>query len=472
MTNLKDPSNSKVVGILGGMGPYATIMFMKNILDITDAHKDWEHIRAVTDNNTHIPSRSRAVLYNETSPLEAMVESCRKLQNYPVDIIVIPCNSACFWASELQREIKTPVVNIVDIAVETLMSKYKPSRVTALGGTVTYLKDLYKNSVERLGAEYVSPCRAAQEKVVGLIEQVKLGARADDLGAAMAEIVTRLIDKEAIDGVILGCTEFTEFRDHPFAIPVVDSSFALAQFIVDYAKHDRPISLDTGSIKNFWQERANELRKGELGLLQSTMLTATEEEARRKDDIEKATLLKVLVPFLNKQGIILELGCGHGRWSRTLSQYVKQIDAYDYSESLIEAAKRLTLQENIKNISFLCSSAENIVLQKEYDWVVSIALLHYLSDEQYNKVIRLIRQAVKKGGLAVFRESFGANRRFELHGYYSEVLSTEYHSIYRTTDELIQEMGFEFSVVCEDVSLPPADDKPETCQKIVMFRKR
>ena len=139
--------NNKVVGILGGMGPYATVLFMKNLLDLTSAGKDWVHIHTVVDNNPHIPSRSRAVLYNEASPLDAMVDSCRRLQKYPVDAIVIPSNNACFWMSELQRRVKTPIVDTIDVAAEALLNDRSLERVTALGGMVTYLKDLYKSSV-------------------------------------------------------------------------------------------------------------------------------------------------------------------------------------------------------------------------------------------------------------------------------------------------------------------------------------
>jgi hypothetical protein len=95
VTNINMGGNytNKRIGILGGMGPYATVIFMKNILDMTDAEKDWEHIHTIVDNNTKIPSRSRAILFNETSPLDGMLESCKKLESYTVDTIVIPCNS-------------------------------------------------------------------------------------------------------------------------------------------------------------------------------------------------------------------------------------------------------------------------------------------------------------------------------------------------------------------------------------------
>ena len=103
---MKNSKNKKTIGILGGMGPYATLMFLKNILSLTKADKDSDHIRTITDSNIDIPSRSRAILFNEVSPLNGMIDSCKKLKNYPVDAIYVPCNSADFWLDEVQKSIK------------------------------------------------------------------------------------------------------------------------------------------------------------------------------------------------------------------------------------------------------------------------------------------------------------------------------------------------------------------------------
>jgi len=277
----------KVVGIMGGMGPYATVMFLKNILELTDAKKDWDHIRTITDNNVKIPSRSRAILYNEESPLEKMIESCLQLQKYPVDIIVIPCNSACFWVSEIQRKVKIPIINIVDIATETLVVSYQPSRVTVLGGLVTYQKDLYKNSIERFEMEYVKPSEKLQVKIVQMIETIKLGVEIDSLKQQFSKIIEQLIKKHKIDGVILACTEFTLFKSLSFSIPIIDSSLSLAQFVVDYVKNGKPIHFDNKKVADFWENRALMLKDKKLGILQSTMLTSNKGEAIKKWENEK-----------------------------------------------------------------------------------------------------------------------------------------------------------------------------------------
>ena len=108
-------NSNKVIGILGGMGPYATLYFFQNILQLTNAEKDWDHVHVVIDNNITIPSRTRAIVFKEKSPYEGMLESCKKLQKYPVDIIVVPCNSAYYWIPNIQKVINTPIVSIIGV---------------------------------------------------------------------------------------------------------------------------------------------------------------------------------------------------------------------------------------------------------------------------------------------------------------------------------------------------------------------
>ena len=117
---LYEEKNQEVVGILGGMGPYATLMFFQKILDLTPAKKDWEHAHLVIDNASHIPSRTRHFLYGESSPVPEMIKCCKRLERYPVNFIVIPCNSATFYLKEIIPHINVPIVSIINTTVDSL----------------------------------------------------------------------------------------------------------------------------------------------------------------------------------------------------------------------------------------------------------------------------------------------------------------------------------------------------------------
>jgi len=160
----------KTLGVLGGMGPYATLKFYELLLSLTSAEKDSDHLRMILDINPHIPSRSRHQLYGEESPVKGMIESCRKLEAYPVDMIALPCNSACAFLDEVQPEVEIPILNIVEIAVKSLRGHgVLEGPVAVLGGTVTYQRQIYRNFLEKYGMRYVHHAEEEQTTVESLI---------------------------------------------------------------------------------------------------------------------------------------------------------------------------------------------------------------------------------------------------------------------------------------------------------------
>lgn len=462
--------SEKVVGILGGMGPYATTMFMKNIMDLSNAKKDSDHVHLVVDCHPHLPSRTRSVLYNEESPVNGMVEAISKLQNYPVDIVVIPCNSACNWIQDLRRKVKVPVIDIVEIACLEFSRNFQVQRVAALGGPVVYKKQLYKKPLERNGFEYVDIPESYHEKIYSFIEKIKTRGSGAGLENDFLQFILSLKNELKFEGLILACTEFSAFNQTDLKLPFIDSNYALARFVVEYAKHGRAIPFNSDEVSQFWKKRAAMLDQSQVGLLQATMLTSAEVEAHAKWESEKNALLSQISHLLKPTESILEFGCGLGRWSRVLSQFVAHVDAFDSCDDFIVKARDINKSENISNVSFFTSDIDKLNISKTYDHTVSIALLHYLSEEDFLKAMRSIQQAVKPGGYAIFRESFGTDKRFELHGFYSEVLDTEYHAIYRTSQELASALGSDFNLIFENTNLAPTDKKPETCQKVVIFR--
>lgn len=227
---------TKVVGILGGMGPHATAAFFQTLLKLTPARKDWDHLRVIIDNNPHIPSRSRHLIYGEPSPVPRMLESCRKLESYPVDIIVLPCNSASIHVAQLQAELAVPLLNIIEIAAAAVRVHYPQARrIAALGGRVTYATRSYEPFLRGHGMELVDHGEDTQREVEQLIEALKLGVVDDQIAQAVTDILGRLRRDQGIDAVVLACTEFGCLASLPSALPLIDSSYELAKHTVRLA---------------------------------------------------------------------------------------------------------------------------------------------------------------------------------------------------------------------------------------------
>lgn len=230
-------AENPVVGILGGMGPHATVAFMDKLLQLTPAERDSDHLRLVVDSHPHIPSRTRHLLYGEASPVPGMVEACRKLAAYPVDFIAVPCNSACDFIDELRAELEVPVLDIVETAARSLAAQHPAvRRAGVVGGHVTYHKQSYRPFLEAHGIAYVAHDMETQAEIEALITRIKLLDTGPEVADACVAVLERLRDGYGAEAVVLGCTEFSCVDLPALGLPLIDSSHELARHIVERVK--------------------------------------------------------------------------------------------------------------------------------------------------------------------------------------------------------------------------------------------
>lgn len=228
---------AKTIGILGGMGPYASSAFLLKILDATVIKNEKEHLHIVLDSNPHIPSRTRHVLYGENSPVPEMVESCLKLANYPVDAIAIPCNNASAWIRDVQCEIPVPVLNIIEITANKLNDYLDKGRKVAVwGGFVTYKMETYRDYLEKQGYVYVQHEEKYQRSIESFIERIKLNLISDELLSEINQLASLLKEELEMDIVVLGCTEFGCIDYKWYNFKFIDSLDVYARYVVNYAK--------------------------------------------------------------------------------------------------------------------------------------------------------------------------------------------------------------------------------------------
>ncbi len=93
--------NSKVVGVLGGMGPEATVDFMARVIALTPTRTDEDHVRMIVDNNPHIPSRQTALLDDGEEPGPVIAAMAAGLETAGADFLVMPCNTAHVYADAI-----------------------------------------------------------------------------------------------------------------------------------------------------------------------------------------------------------------------------------------------------------------------------------------------------------------------------------------------------------------------------------
>ncbi|WP_175709773.1 aspartate/glutamate racemase family protein [Burkholderia ambifaria] len=222
-----------LVGVLGGMGPLATVDFMHRVIRLTRARCDQEHLPMIVANLTRTPDRSRAILDGGADPLPALLDGVALLNRCGVDVIAIPCNSAHHWYAPLRECSAAPVLHIVDASVAAVPAGVRRVAVLATGGTL--VSGFYQAALRARGFEPVMPAVTAQRDIAACIAAVKAGkvdASVRRLSRALAMLARR-----DVGVAVMGCTEIPiaarALRDAPFAL--IDSTQELARATVAYA---------------------------------------------------------------------------------------------------------------------------------------------------------------------------------------------------------------------------------------------
>ncbi|MBS7174824.1 MAG: amino acid racemase, partial [Clostridiales bacterium] len=114
----------QLVGIIGGVGPMATVYFMEMVLNKTRAARDQDHLDMLVSNHATIPDRTDFLLGKSSeSPLQAMIADAKTLQNAGCDFVVLPCNTAHYFFEAVQESIHIPLLNIIEETVKRCLAK-------------------------------------------------------------------------------------------------------------------------------------------------------------------------------------------------------------------------------------------------------------------------------------------------------------------------------------------------------------
>ena len=227
----------KIIGILGGMGPEATIDLFYKIIKFTPAEKDQDHLRIIIDNNPKIPDRTAAILGKGEDPLPALQETAQNLEKAGADFIIIPCNTAHYFLPLIQESVKIPVLNMIEEAAkETQQRIPQIQKVGLLASIGTYKTEIYHQHFKKYNIEVIYPDEKDKEEVMKAIYAVKAGDLSNEVKGNILKIVQKLIDKGA-EAIIAGCTEIPLIlKEGDISAPIIDPTQVLAKAAVQKAK--------------------------------------------------------------------------------------------------------------------------------------------------------------------------------------------------------------------------------------------
>lgn len=226
-------------GVIGGLGPEATLELLRRVLRFTPSEEDQDHIPVLLYNNPRVPSRTKAVLEGGPSPEPALVAMAQKLQQIGADFLVLPCNSAHLYLSKIRQAVDVPVLSMLDLVREHLETTPAGS-VGLLATTNTVQTGLYDAVLA--GREVVLPQSREQAAVMAVIADVKAGRLSSMERERCFDLAWSLVERGATT-VVLGCTELSLIASGDERLAwLVDPLDLLAQTMVDLALGHRSLS--------------------------------------------------------------------------------------------------------------------------------------------------------------------------------------------------------------------------------------
>ena len=220
---------SKTVGVIGGMGPEATVDFLRRIVAATPARDDADHIRVLVDSNPKIPSRLAALVDGTgEDPLPVLIAMAQGLEKQGADFLTMPCNTAHYYLPRIVEAVSIPFLDMVALSIARLSDK----RIGMLASPAVQKVGLYATRLEDADHVAVFPDVAGEAKLLEVIRAVKANALTAQHRRDYAQIAASL----DADAYLIACTELSVIGPPEGATkPVVDALDVLVEATVTKA---------------------------------------------------------------------------------------------------------------------------------------------------------------------------------------------------------------------------------------------
>lgn len=221
-----------LLGILGGMGPLATVDFLGKLTRLTPATCDQDHLPWVTVSQPGIPDRSAAIKAGNDGPGPFLVKGAVWLANQGTQLIAIPCNTSHFWFDQMQAASSVPILHIADATIEELQRSESPIGAIAILATRgTVQAGIYSKRLVAKGFDLAEITEDEQTVVDQIIKDVK-GGQVGPARDSMRVLLQGLAGR-GLKTAILGCTELpiahiVRAGDPHSGVHAIDTSLALA----------------------------------------------------------------------------------------------------------------------------------------------------------------------------------------------------------------------------------------------------
>lgn len=227
----------RTIGIIGGMGPAATIKLQQQIFDSTNAATDQEHVPVITYSFPQMPDRTQAILYGGESPVPHLQRVAKVLEDGGASALLMPCNTAHYFIEDVRAAVSIPVIDMIEETARHISEIYGNLKVGLLATNGTVLSGIYQDRLSRYGIDVVVPEEIEQETLVmeAIYGPGGIKAGFSELPAKQLQLAVDQLMKKGAQIIIGGCTEIPlVLKEEDIGMVVVDPSQIVAEMSVKY----------------------------------------------------------------------------------------------------------------------------------------------------------------------------------------------------------------------------------------------
>lgn len=229
---------SKTVGVIGGLGPEATLDFFAKILAKTGAGSDQEHLHLIINNNPRVPNRNEAIAGRGPSPGPALAEMAAALERAGADFLVMVCNAAHAYVSDIAKRVRIPLLSIIEVTRDDVLHQHPEAKTVGLLAAAGCLDArLYEQAFAPSGRTVLALEGESREAFMALLYLIKAGDTGEAVRAGMERLAALLIARGA-EVIVAGCTEVPlVLAAGRVSRPVVNSTDVLVETTIAYARN-------------------------------------------------------------------------------------------------------------------------------------------------------------------------------------------------------------------------------------------
>jgi aspartate racemase len=204
--------SDRAIGILGGMGPEATMLLQRKLIDAIPASDDSDHIPLLIDMNPQVPSRIAHLIEGKgENPGPTLAGMARRLEAAGAIALAMPCNTAHHYAGDITDAVRIPLLDIVEISCDHAAAALGPgARVGLLASPAVRRTGLFDKALARRGLSALWP--ENEDPLLAAIRDIKVNGPGQPARQALRTASEHLSARGAAFQFI-ACSEFSLIAD-------------------------------------------------------------------------------------------------------------------------------------------------------------------------------------------------------------------------------------------------------------------